>query len=118
MSRTTEFTYDDCEFETADGLILGGPYLSVEVSTDDGESFTVESVRTQGFPQLGKPAGPAPVHVCDFIKQWALDDAAKGEKSILRQRYHDEARYERDRRADDYADFLRDERRMLAAEAA
>lgn len=116
MSRTIEFTYDDCEFETADGLVLGGPYLTVEVSTEDGETFTVESVRNQGFPQLGKPAGPAAVHVCDFIKQWAKDDAARGDLSILRKCYADEMRFEQERRADDYADFLRDERRMLAAE--
>ena len=116
MSRTIEFTYDDCEFETADGLVLGGPWLSIEFESD-GETFTVESVRNQGFPALGKAASPAPAYVCDFVNQWVKDDLAKpADQSLLRQRYADEMRDEADRHAADWADFRRDERRMIAAE--
>ncbi len=115
MATPIEFTHDDCEFETADGLILGGPYLSIDVESD-GDTFTIEGVRSQGFPQLGIPAGPAAVHVCDFIKQWAIDDLAKGDDSILRRRYEEEMGNEAQRHADDWADYLREERRMLAAE--
>lgn len=110
MARTIELTYDNCEFETADGLILGGPYLSVEIETD-GESFTVESVRNQGFPTLGKPSGPAAAYVCDFIKQWVVDDLAKGDASLLRERYADELRDEAEREAGDWADYRRQQAR-------
>lgn len=115
MPATIEFTHDDIEFETADGFSLGGPYLSIDVESD-GDTFTIEGVRSQGFPQLGIPAGPAAVHVCDFIKQWAIDDLAKGDDSILRRRYGEEMGGEAQRRADEFADYLREERRMLAAE--
>lgn len=115
MSRPIEFTYADCEFETADGIMLAGPMLTLELESD-GSTFTVESVRNEGFAALGKPAGPAPVYVCDFINQWVKDDLAKGSASLLREAYEDAVRYEEGRAADDWADFKRDERRMLAAE--
>lgn len=116
MPAAIEFTYDDCEFETADGITLCGPWLSIEIESD-GEKFTVESVRSQGFPEQGIKPAPAPAYVCDFIKQWAKDDAAKPEaKSRLRKAYTDQFHDAAERAADDYADWARDQRILIAAE--
>lgn len=115
MGRTIEFTYDDCEFETADGIMLAGPWLSIEIESD-GETFTVESVRNQGFPALGKPASSAPAYVCDFIKQWLADDLAKPfDKSVVREAYDEAVKRDREFDAANWADAQRDERRSMGA---
>lgn len=112
---TIEFTHDDCEFETADGLMLGGPWLSIEIASD-GDEFKIESVRNQGFPALGKPASAAPAYVCDFIQKWLADDLAKpSDKSIVREAYDAAVERERDFAAATWADAQRDERRSMGA---
>jgi hypothetical protein len=95
--------------------MLSGPYISIEIESD-GASFTVEGVRSQGFPALGIKAGSAPIYVCDFISQWVKDDTAKdADKSVLRQAYEQEMLARQQFEAANWADARRDERKHVGA---
>jgi hypothetical protein len=115
MPRTIEFTYDDCEFENAAGIMMSGPYFSLEIESD-GETFKIESVRSLGFPLLKRPGGAVPAFVSDYFNAWLADDLAKpGDKSLIRSAYDAEMARQDDFAAGQWADHLRDERRMTRA---
>lgn len=88
-----DFHLDNSEFETADGLILGGPWITVELS-GNGIAFQVEAVRFTGTHT------PVSTPAYDFIKLWAVEDVLKGSKSLIRQAYTD-ALMERDAERED-----------------
>jgi hypothetical protein len=96
MGESIDFHLDNSEFETADGLILGGPWLTVEMSSD-GSSFAVEAVRFTGTHKA------VPVDCHDFVKRWIGHDLAKGRSSLVRQAYEAELSERADSRADDRA---------------
>ena len=98
LSEPFEFHIDNCEFETPDGMILGGPWTTVDLSSD-GASFSVEAVRFTGTHKA------VPVDCHDFIKRWLPFDLSKGPGSLVRQAYL-AALIERDEsRADDRAEW-------------